>query len=342
MKICAGLAIIAAAALAVVPLPAPAVEQWYSRGAYPPLQALLTGASNRMPVALLDLAAAGLLVVAVVRLWRAAGWRARLRWLASRLVLASAIVYLLFLATWGLNYRRLPLEEKVDFDGARITRDALLRLADDAVVRTNARYQAAHARPLDVPSLERAFNDAVVVLGAPRPATIGIPKRSVLSAFFRRAAVDGMTDPWFLEIILNPDLLPVERPIVLAHEWAHLAGYAHESEANFVAWITCLRGDALAQYSASLATYEHALAALPREDRRLVRPLDAGPRQDLRAIAERYRRASPLVRDASRELYDSYLKANRVQEGVAAYGAVVRLMLGTGYVTEGVPRVRPR
>ena len=32
-----------------------------------------------------------------------------------------------------------------------------------------------------------------------------------------------------------PDLLPFERPFVLAHEWAHLAGHADEAEASAVA-----------------------------------------------------------------------------------------------------------
>ena len=74
-----------------------------------------------------------------------------------------------------------------------------------------------------------------------------MPKRSLLGLYFRWAAIDGMTDPFFLEIIVNPDVLPVERPFVVAHEWAHLAGYADESEANFVAWLTCAHGDARAQ-----------------------------------------------------------------------------------------------
>jgi Protein of unknown function (DUF3810) len=334
--------LVTAAALALVPLPAAMVERWYSRGVYPPLQDALTRASNLVPVALLDLAVGTLIVVALAGLWRVAGWRARLRWLLARLVVTAAIVYILFVALWGLNYRREPLEDKVAFDRSRITREALVRLANDAVARANARYQAAHALAPDAASLERALDEALAALGGSRPVRAGVPKMSTLSAFFRRAAVDGMTDPWFLEVILNPDLLHVERPVVLAHEWAHLAGYADEAEANFVAWLACLRGDALAQYSASLATYEHATAALSRDDRRSLPPLDAGPREDVRAIAERYRRASPLVREASREMYDSYLKANRVEEGIAAYGAVIRLMLGTEFVSEGVPRLRPR
>jgi hypothetical protein len=339
----ARIALVAAAvALALAPLPPALVERWYSRGVYPPLQSAMTGASNLVAFALLDVGAAALLLLALAGLWRACGWRDRLRWLARRLPVAAALVYILFVALWGLNYRRQPLEDKLEYDASRITRDALVRLANSAAARANARYDAAHAESPDAEPLARAFNETVMTLGASRPTRVGIPKRSTLSLFFRKAAVDGMTDPWFLEIILNPDLLPVERPIVLTHEWAHLAGYADESEANFIAWLACLRGGALPQYSASLATYEHATAGLSREDRRALTRLDAGPRGDLRAIAERYQRASPVVRDASRDVYDSYLKANRVEEGIAAYGAVVRLMLGTEFVAEGIPRLRAR
>jgi hypothetical protein len=332
--------VVGAVALALVPMPPSLVERWYSRGIYPRLQSAWTGASNLFPFALLDVAGAALLLLALAGLWRAHGWRGRLRWLATRLVVTAAVVYISFMALWGLNYRRQPLEETLDYDASRISRDALVRLASGAAARANARHAAAHAEPPDTASLARAFNEAVMSLGAPRPPRVGIPKRSTLSFFFRQAAVDGMTDPWFLEIILNPDLLPIEQPIVLTHEWAHLAGYADESEANFIAWLACLRGGALAQYSVSLAAYGHASAALSRDDRRALTPLDAGPRDDLRAIAERYQRASPIVLEASREVYDSYLKANRIEEGIAAYGAVVRLMLGTEFVAEGVPRLR--
>jgi hypothetical protein len=339
----ARIALIAVAlTLALVPLPAPLVERWYSRGVYPPLQSAVTGATNLVPFALLDAAAAALLLLALAGLWRASGWRARLRWLATRVLAAAAVTYILFVALWGLNYRRQPLEEKLDYDASRVTRDALVGLASTAATRANAGHAAAHADSPDAEPLARAFSETVLALGAPRPARVGIPKRSALSLFFRQAAVDGMTDPWFLEIILNPDLLPIERPIVLAHEWAHLAGYADESEANFVAWLACQRGGALARYSAALSTYGHASAALSREDRRALPTLDPGPRADLRAIAERYERASPVVRDASRDVYDSYLKANRVEEGIAAYGEVVQLMLGTGFDAEGVPRLRAR
>ena len=58
-----------------------------------------------------------------------------------------------------------------------------------------------------------------------------------------------MVNPFGLEVIANPDLLPFERPFVAAHEWGHLAGYADEAEANFVGWLTCVRASPSQQYS---------------------------------------------------------------------------------------------
>lgn len=336
------LLVAAALALAVIPLPARAIDRWYSNGLYPPVQRVLTGASNLVPVAVLDVAVALLLIVTIVRLWRLASWRARVRSAAVGLVTAAAIVYILFALLWGLNYQRERIEVKVAYDASRVTRDALVRLAGDAAERANATHAAAHAHPFDSRAIERALAETVAVLGAVAPPRPGAPKRSVLQPYFRRAAIDGMTVPWFLEIVLNPDLLEIERPFVLAHEWAHLAGYAHESDANFIAWLTCLRGGALPRYSAALAAYQHAVGELSRDERKRVTPLDAGPRADLEALAARYRRAVPLVRDASREVYDSYLRAHHVEEGIAAYDAVVRLMVGTEFTPDGMPRLRPR
>ena len=141
------------------------------------------------------------------------------------------------------------------------------------------------------------------MLGSNRVAVPGVPKRSLLERYFRVAAIDGMTDPFFLEIIVNPDTLPFERPFVVAHEWAHLAGYANEAEANFVAWLACTQGDAMARYSGWLAVFEHVVASVQRPDRTtLTSQLAAGPRRDLQAAAARYARASPVVRTAARDV----------------------------------------
>jgi hypothetical protein len=329
---------------ALVPVPPLWIERLYARGIYPSLQPYVTQASNLSPVALLDVGVALLVMAtgaAFFRRWGVHGaWRAVLRtagWAAT----AVAAIYLLFLLSWGLNYRRVPLEDTLEFDRGRITHGAARHLAVLAIERLNAGHTAAHASPFRAESLERALGDAQVMLGRPSVAAIGRPKRSLAGLYFRYAAVDGMTVPIFLEIILNPDLLPVELPSVLAHEWAHLAGYADESEASFVGWIAGIRsGDPVAQYSAWLDAYRLSTNVLSREVRATLPPLAEGPRQDLRAIAARYARSSPRVRTAARGVYDSYLKANRIGEGIANYDVALQLILGTGFDEAWRPRLR--
>ena len=176
----------------------------------------------------------------------------------------------------------------------------------------------------------------------PWRAAPGRPKRSVLNFYFARASVDGMTDPFFLETLTNQGLLPLERPFVVAHEWGHLAGYADESEANFVAWLICMRANVPAQYSAWVSLYGTILNALPPSDRaEVTRGLHAGPREDLRAIAERVRRQTvPLASRAGYALYDRFLKANRVEAGVRSYAEVLRLLVGTKFTQDGKPILR--
>jgi hypothetical protein len=343
-QVAGGAIVLVALCALVAPFPSALVERWYSQGFYIHLQRIVTPLSNLVPIALLDLAATAVILAwlgHVIQVARSARPWAALKMLGARFAVFAAVVYLIFLAAWGLNYRRLPLEGKLEFDESRITRDAAKQVATEAVRLVNEAYEGAHAADSDPSALPASFAGAQRLLGAGVLARPGVPKRSILGLYFRWAAIDGMTDPFFLEVIINPDVLPVERPFVVAHEWAHLAGYADESEANFIAWLACAHGDARARYSGWLELYAHVSNGLPRDDRRrLAELVGAGPRQDLIAINARLLRSAPVVRRAARDVYDSYLKANRVERGIASYDAVVRLVLGARFDDGWAPRMK--
>jgi hypothetical protein len=323
-----------AIALAVVPLPTRWIERAYSLGLYPAIQSRLTPLTNLVPVALFDVALVlliGWIAWRFVRRWRNVGLAKALVATLGSALIAAAVVYLAFLLLWGFNYRRIPLEEKIAFDTSRITTAAAGELAVATTAQLNVLYAAAHQSAPSEDILARAFAIARERVGQTTIVATGRPKRSLLERYFRWTAIDGMTVPWFLEIIVNPDVLPVERPFVVAHEWAHLAGFADEDEANYVAWLTCLNGDELMQYSGWLAIYGHVVNGLPRAERRAANEtLAEGPRRDFADIARRLQRSQPAVRAVARESYDAYLRANRVEGGIASYDRVVRLILGGG------------
>jgi hypothetical protein len=175
------------------------------------------------------------------------------------------------------------------------------------------------------------------------PALAGIPKRSALSVYFERAGVSGMTNPFALEVLVDQSHLPVERPFVAAHEWAHLAGYADESEANFLAWLVCFQGPPAAEYSGGLVLFRYVAGAMGGEERAaLVGELEPGPRQDLRRIAARADRVWPCLQRPAWWVYDRYLRANRVEQGVRSYGLALQLIAGTTFEAPWVPAARKR
>jgi hypothetical protein len=334
--------VVAAGVAAVLPWPESVVERWYSTGIYPVLQQPMTGLSNRVPFALADVAVvaalATWLLMAVLELRRSGRRRigAALGRIAARTVVSVAVIYLAFLGLWGLNYRRLPLERKLGLDAGALTPAAARASTSIAVSKVNELYAQAHASgwsPSDRvdPSLTAAFSSVAHDLNGSGKTVPGRPKHTLLNLYFRPAAVDGATDPFFLETLLASDLLPFERPFVVAHEWSHLAGFADEGEANFMGWLTCTRAGASAQYSGWLFLYEQLMRDLSRHDREeVVKRLAAGPRTDLREIAARLARdVHPQVSAAGWRVYDTYLKANRVEAGAASYEQVVRLVLGT-------------
>ncbi len=324
---------------AVLPGNPVVVERVFSAGVYPLLQRAITPLSNLVPFALFDvitLAAAAALTIAVVRGIRRARhlrrWTALLPMLAS-IGTAAAVGYLVFLALWGFNYRRLPMTERLLLDAAPPATEAVVTLGRTAVGQANALYDArassTPSEPWTDDALRTAFASVQGLLSDAPAAVPGRLKSTLYAPYFRWTSVDGMVNPFALEVLANPDLLPFERPFVAAHEWAHLAGYADESEANFVGWLTCLRADRAAQYSAWLFMYWQVSGELGAAARgELWRALDDGPRRDVEAIVARLQRGQlPILQRASWMVYDQYLRANRVEEGVRSYGAVITLIL---------------
>lgn len=322
-------------------MPRAFVETVYSGGVYPLVRTLITSVTGLAGLALFDLLLAGGVCALIV--WWA--WRLivaprgrRLRVtgaLAGQTVVVAAALYLVFLATWGLNYRRESLETRLGYSDTLVTAQTLEGLTASAIDELNRLFElteeARWPQLAELPErLGPAYRRVQEGLGASRPAHGLRPRRSLLTPYFRRAGIDGMIDPFFLQVLVNDTVLPFERPFVTAHEWAHVAGYAHEAEANFVGWLVCLEGDDAMRYSGWMFLVPRLLAALPEEvQSRLAARLGDGPRADFAAVRARLSRVIPAVQRNARRLNDRYLKANRVASGISSYGEVVQLVLGT-------------
>lgn len=317
------------------------VEDVYARRWYPLLQANLTTISNQVPIALFDVALVAIILL-VIAIWVITLKRAKKKRLRAigQAVLSTlsvaAVIYLWFLTTWGFNYARQPLEARLPFDASRVTPAAVRALAEHAVREANRTHAAGHAAGFpEVNAMPQplitALQDVERELGRPRTTVIARPKYSLLTPFFRASTVSGMCDPFFLETLVNPDLTGPERPYVLAHEWAHLSGYAPEDDASFVGLLAALRAGPAAEYSAWLELAFTAISQLQPVTQRLVlQNLEEGPRRDQQAIYDRVMGSRVEVVDkAAWTTYDQMLKAQGVEEGIHSYSRVVQLLIGT-------------
>lgn len=317
------------------------VEAAYSRGVYPPLQRTVTSASNQASLAIVDFLLVGVVVylvfviVGFVRRLRERGVAAASWELVRRVVRTAALVGLIFLVNWGLNYRRQPLEETLR--GAApfvVTVQDIQRLAEQSIAGTAVTRPADDA-PLDrtymavAARLSGPFQMALRDLGVTAPPVIGRPKVSqILTPFYTKAGVTGMVNPFALESIVHPGLLPFERPMVMAHEWAHLAGFADEADASAVAWLACTLGEPDLAYSAHLNVLLEAASALPRDVWQSQRKqLSAGVLADIEALRKRLTSQEPVVRDAAFKVYDHYLRSNGVVDGVRSYSRMLRVVV---------------
>jgi len=327
-------------AVMVLPWPAWLIESVYSRGFYPRWQRVVTTTSNMSSFAIVDVLLVG---VALYVIWLIARFirGVKQRGLASsswefarRLVRTAAIVALIFLLNWGLNYRRRPLEETIRGGVAgSVTTNDIRALAERSIAGTHATrpsdarldrsYQSVAAR------LAGPFQQALAKLGVPAPSAPGRPKVSlILTPFYTKAGITGMVNPYALESIVHPGLLPFERPMTLAHEWAHLAGFADEADASAVGWLACTLGDPDLAYSAHLDVVLEAASQLPPPVWNELRSrLDPGVLEDIAALRERLQKQEPVVRDTAFKVYDRYLKSNGVDDGVRSYSRMLRVVV---------------
>ncbi len=329
-----------AALLVVLPIPGWVVEQFYSRGVYVQMQRLMTLASNLVPFALLDLM---IVFVAYLTLRRTLRLLSVARHVSvidalweglRRLARAVAVVTILFMCFWGLNYRRLTIEFNMRTSAnVPVTAEFLQSgIADASALATRLRLgSSGDMLSFDevVRELKDPMNESLQALNREPLRAFARPKYSlVMTPLFTWTGVDGMVNPLALETIVQPDLLPFERPFVLSHEWAHLSGEADEAEASAVGWYACMHGPAPLAYSASLFLIMEARNALPPERAQFITSqLDPGVRSDLDAIAERLKSRRPSMQFAANRVYDQYLKANRVADGTDSYARAIVLIL---------------
>jgi len=334
------------------------VETLFARGLYPAVARLLGSINGLLPLPAAEVAlfaGAVVVVVLLIRWWRAAGRNAglgsRVRTAALALWTAAGVALLLFLFAWGFNYARPPLRDRLALDLDDVRAAEVLALAQRFVAHTNANYAALAADPGMPTELPRALNEfdrsidrAYRQLALPGDAIdfATSPAKGLLSSsLFSRLGISGIFIPFTGEPLFNRHMPAASKPIAIAHEKAHQRGIADEGEANLAAVLACLTArEPYLRYAAALYASSTLLAAAsryaPDEVQTLAAQWGPGPQRDLQAIREFWQRHRGRAMRAANRVNDAYLRSNRIEGGVQSYGRVASMLVGMERVA-GLP-----
>ena len=319
------------------------VESVYSRGLFQVVRYVFGFVFGLFPFPTLYLWGILLLIGLVVFFYRLfknySGWKARMIHLViSCLALIGGGIFL-FLFLWGFNYARVPLEDQMGIDPQPISKSTLfaeleihtthIKSYREQVPGNGNSAMTDSTLPADLESIIRTdVKRTMKELGYPTGGPI--QGRRLFKGSLLRIGTAGFYLPFTGECNIDAGLHPLQKPYVMAHEYAHGLGIGDEGSCNFIAYLTCTSSsNAFVKYSGALSFWRSLASSYLAYDNAHYRAyraeLPAGIIADLDAINENSRSYPDLFPDFRDKTYDAFLRTQGIDEGMKNYSRVILL-----------------
>ena len=326
-----------------------AVEWLYSARIYPVISGAVSHVTRLVPFAVVEILAFALAVafvvsfiVRLIKLFKKKEHAfARFLSLFISALIFAAYLFPAFYVMWGFNMFRLPIDEKMKLPEREYTVEELNAVCADLAqkassLREKATVDTSGYFSADLDKTLGSVREACDSYGRNHPDfKADCPEANPLisSEFFSKCGISGIYIFLTEEPCINKNEPFLYTPHSAAHETAHYIGYAHEDDANFLAFLICSEAeDPNVAYSGYMHALVHCGNALSKADKeayaRLYGMYSEGMVADLKQYSEHYRKYSDTKTwEKSNELNDNYLKFNQQEKGVLSYQEDTALIL---------------
>ena len=253
----------------------------------------------------------------------------------------ATFYFSIFYLAWAFNYKSPDLSARLQLatpviDTSFIIRELQLVTLNLTKLRNHISKDTAALdikfRPENLQTiLRRSQKEILTQWQLPNRGEVMVrplyPKGSLL--IFSTA---GIYLPFSFEGHFDPGLSHLQSVFVIAHEMGHGYGLTSEADCNFLALLTCMNAENdYIKYTGLLTYWRYLMAELrdkaPYSFYRYAyhRPLFV--RNDITAIydaLDKYPDILPVIRDI---IYDSYLKANGIAEGIKSYDRIIEMVI---------------
>ncbi len=193
------------------------------------------------------------------------------RFLSVPLLIAVCIAFLC-VTNYGTNHRRYSFAAVSGLTVRESSAEELYDLCVTLTETANALREDVQEDENSVFTLSGSLQDdarrAKTIFNAlhadyPTLYTAGTPKAVVFSEIMSYLDISGIYCPFTFEANVNVHMDDVGIPFTMCHELSHLSGYMREDEANFIAFLACIRSDdADFRYSGAFLAMVNASNAL--------------------------------------------------------------------------------
>lgn len=325
------------------------VETQYSEGVYQPIRRAIAAVTSLVPFSVAELTlyalvlfAAALIITRLIQTFLQRRGYQRLLKSVAALALTAGVLLNLFYVTWGFNYFRQPLSERMDLNVTARGVDELEAFVLETAQAADALRETLHEDEDGVFSPEASrqeiFNElpeAYAALSGRFPVFSGYATRAKFVLWSSGLSWQGISGV-YVGLTAEPNVNVGQPPLLLyqaaLHEMAHQTGIAAENEADFTAYLACRSSDdPNVQYSGLIYALIVSGNALYKADaeRYLAAADTYGDAiwRDLKDYDAYWDAFDGEIQENADKRNDAYLKHNAQESGVKSYGEAVDLLL---------------
>ncbi len=320
------------------------IEQYYSQGLYPKLFDLSSSFFRLIDVSVGDFLILLVLLSVPLIVSKAIALLKNHRFLSLMIHLFTFFfsVYLLFHVTWGLNYHRIPLNQKLEYD-LNYTTEELATTTIAIITQINALHSSLTIHdtlPVIIQYSHDEINDLL-------ESSDSFHLNNMLSeTFFNRLYIKhsfwslalsymgfaGYLNPMTLESQVNKRIPALSYMTTATHEMIHQMGIAPENEANFLSYrVTTQHPDPYIQYAGYLMGLRYTIGEYfnhkPQLARKLYREVHLGIKKNISEISQFWKKYQNPFEKYFEKAYDQYLKAQGQREGIETYSQMVAYLV---------------
>lgn len=318
------------------------VERFYSNGLFPLLSKGSRVVFGWTGISIGDIIYFIAIILCLRWLWiKRKTWRKQYKDNLLTMAAAFSIFYFLFNFLWAMNYRRVPLHEKMDM-GKDYELTELVAFTKRLIIKTNAMHAQIEkndslkiVNPYSVEEIYAKSINGYRNLAKPFPYFTfehESIKSSLMSTPLSYMGFGGYLNPFTNEAQVNRNLPKYNLPTTACHEMSHQIGYASESEANFIGYMASIyNDDVYFQYSGYSFALKYCMNNIAKKDEKLAKSLvpliSKGVRANFKESEKFSEEYDSFVEDIFEFIYDKFLKANSQKDGLKTYSKFVGLLV---------------